>query len=161
MMAGRLWRWLREDVWEIPFRRYAALLLAAALTAAAVWGGLRLGEQDRSCAKGVTRPGNSDDCVGVSVTAYDFGQPRFAQVIRAVDRENRRLAAGRYVTVALLEPFTTSDPDSVNDTLHELQGAYLAQYRANHEATHETPTSGSSWPTPAATGGTGRTWSTG
>ncbi|MFE9097865.1 ABC transporter substrate-binding protein [Streptomyces sp. NPDC007264] len=138
-MAGRLWRWLREDVWEIPFRRYAALLLAAVLTAAAVWGGLRLGEQDRSCAEGVVRPGDSDDCVGVSATAYDFGQPRFTRVIRAVDRENDRLTAGRYVTVALFEPFTASDPDSVNDTLHELQGAYLAQYHANHEATGETP----------------------
>ncbi|MCN9241267.1 hypothetical protein NGF19_10790 [Streptomyces sp. RY43-2] len=138
-MAARLWRWLREDVWEIRFRRYVALLLAAALVAAGVWGGLRLTREDRSCATGVTRPQGSNDCVGVSTTAYDFKQHRFTAAADAIDRENRRLKPGSYVTVALLLPFTTSAPASLNDTLHELQGAYLAQYQVNHEPTGEYP----------------------
>jgi ABC-type branched-subunit amino acid transport system substrate-binding protein len=138
-MAARLWRWLREDIWEIRFRRYVALLLAAALAAVAVWGGLRLTEENRSCAAGVARPQDSDDCVGVSTTAYDFGQSRYTPTVRAIDRENRRLEAGSYVTVALLLPFTASAPASLSDILHELQGAYLAQYQANHEVTDESP----------------------
>ncbi|OIK00106.1 ABC transporter substrate-binding protein [Streptomyces colonosanans] len=138
-MAARPWRWLREDVWEIRFRRYVALLLAATLVAAAVWGGLRLAREDRSCATGVAHPKGSGDCVGVSTTAYDFGQPRFTATARAIDRENHRLKPGSYVTVALLLPFTTSAPASLNDTLHELQGAYLAQYQANHGSTGEFP----------------------
>ncbi|MEU8585689.1 hypothetical protein AB0C59_01550 [Streptomyces sp. NPDC048664] len=138
-MAARWWRWLREDVWEIRFRRYVALLLTAVVLAAAVLAVLRLAQEDRSCAEGVARPEGSDDCVGVSTTAYDFGVPQFAPTARAVDRENSRLKPGSYVTVALFEPFTETDPDSVDDTVHELQGAYLAQYRANHDSTGQTP----------------------
>ncbi|MCW7946106.1 hypothetical protein AAW14_29955 [Streptomyces hygroscopicus] len=138
-MAVRLWRWLREDVWEIRFRRYVALLLAAALVAVGAWGGLRLTQEDRSCARGVAHPEGSNDCVGVATTAYDFGQPRLTATVQAIDRENRRLKSGSYVTVALLLPFTSSAPASLNDILHELQGAYLAQYQANHAPTEESP----------------------
>ncbi|GHK00289.1 hypothetical protein SY2F82_20860 [Streptomyces sp. Y2F8-2] len=138
MMAARWWTWLREDVWEIRFRRYAALLLAAVLVAGTAWAVVTYVGRQPSCAPGVARL-DGGDCVGVSTTAYDFGQRRFADVVKAVYRENDRLKSGSYVTVALFEPFTASDPDSVDDTLHELQGAYLAQYRANHDATGETP----------------------
>ncbi|MFF6997978.1 hypothetical protein ACFY93_23870 [Streptomyces sp. NPDC008313] len=136
---ARVWRWLREDVWEIRFRRYLALLVVAALAAVAVWGGRTLAQEDRSCAPGVVRPEGSGECVGVSATAYDFGRPRLAQAVAAIDRENRSLKAGSYVSVALFEPFTTTDTDNMNDVLHELQGAYLAQYRANHDSNDQTP----------------------
>lgn len=138
-MAARLWGWLREDVWEIRFRRYMALLVTAVLVAAAVWGGLELAKEDRSCAKGVARPEGSDDCVGVSTTAYDFGRSQFSDTVRAIDRENRSLKPGSYVTVALYLPFTTSAPGSLGDIQHQLQGAYLAQYQANHDVTGQTP----------------------
>ncbi|MFF3516328.1 hypothetical protein [Streptomyces sp. NPDC002573] len=138
-MAARLWRWLREDVWEIRFRRYVALLLTAVVVAAAVWSGLVMTKDDRSCAPGVSRPQNSDDCVGVSTTAYDFGRAPFSATVRAIDRENRRLKPGSYVTVALFLPFTASAPASLNDIQHQLQGAYLAQYQANHDTTDQSP----------------------
>ncbi|MEU6098456.1 ABC transporter substrate-binding protein [Streptomyces sp. NPDC047079] len=138
-MAARLWRWLREDVWEIRFRRYVALLLAALVVAAAVWLGLVMTREDRSCAPGVARPEGSSDCVGVSATAYDFGRSRFTETVRAIDRENHRLKPGGYVTVALFLPFTASAPASLNDIQHQLQGAYLAQYQANHDTDDQSP----------------------
>ncbi len=64
---------------------------------------------------------------------------QFADTVRAIHRENARLAPGSYVTVALLEPFTATDADNLGDVLHELQGAYLAQYQANHDTTDLKP----------------------
>ncbi|MFE6287938.1 hypothetical protein [Streptomyces sp. NPDC057877] len=140
MARVNLWgEWLREGVWEIPLRRYLALLLAAALVVGVAFVARALTRDDRSCAPGVERPEGSDDCVGVSTTAYDFGREEFTETIRAIDRENRSLKPGSYVTVAMLAPFTATDRDNVNDTLHELQGAYLAQYQANHESNGQTP----------------------
>ncbi|MEU8978865.1 ABC transporter substrate-binding protein [Streptomyces sp. NPDC048309] len=130
---ARLWRWLREDVWEIRFRRYVAVTLAAVLVALGVWGGMTATKVDRSCAPGVVQPKGSDECVGVSWTTYAFGRPQFAETVQAINRENHRLQPGSYVTVALLEPFTATDADNLGDVLHELQGAYLAQYQANHD----------------------------
>ncbi|MFC3576938.1 ABC transporter substrate-binding protein [Streptomyces yaanensis] len=138
-MPARLGTWLREDIWEIRFRRYVALFLAAALVSGAVWGGLRLTEEDRSCAPGVAHPEDSHDCVGVSATAYDFGRSQYTDTARAIARENQRLKAGGYVTVALFLPFTTSAPSSLGNLQHQLQGAYLAQYQANHDTTGQSP----------------------
>ncbi|MGA6200671.1 hypothetical protein [Streptomyces avermitilis] len=132
---ARVWTWLREDVWEIRFRRYVALALAAVLVSLGVWGGMTATKENRSCAPGVVRPRGSQECVGVSWTTYAFGRPQFADTVRAIHRENARLKPGSYVTVALLEPFTATDADNLGDVLHELQGAYLAQYQANHDST--------------------------
>ncbi len=152
MARGGLWTWLREDVWEIPLRRYLALLLTAALVTGGWFGVGALAKEDRSCARGVEKPEDSDECVGVSTTDYDFGRPRLRDVISAIDRENRSLKPGSYVTVALLEPFTASDPDNLGDVLHEVQGAYLAQYRANHESNGQSPAIRLVLANPGATG---------
>ncbi|MEU0334029.1 hypothetical protein [Streptomyces sp. NPDC006193] len=131
--------WLREGVWEIPLRRYTALLAAAALVAGLVSAARVLLHEDRSCAPGVTRPEGSDECVGVATGTYDFGQSRLRDVVRAIGRENARLKPGGQVTVALMLPYTSTSPTNLNDIRHQLQGAYLAQYRANHEANGERP----------------------
>ncbi|CAL9489583.1 hypothetical protein SUDANB105_03190 [Streptomyces sp. enrichment culture] len=138
-MRRGFWVWLREHVWEIPLRRYLALLLSAALVAGLALAVRAVTREDPSCAPGVVRLEGSDECVGVSTTAYDFGQPRLRELLRAIDRENRSLKEGGYVTVALLEPFTATDRDTVNHVLHQLQGTYLAQYQANHSANGQTP----------------------
>ncbi|CCK28286.1 hypothetical protein BN159_3907 [Streptomyces davaonensis JCM 4913] len=152
MARGGLWTWLREDVWEIPLRRYLALLLTAALVTGGWFGVSALAKEDRSCARGVEKPEDSDECVGVSTTDYDFGRPQLRDVISAIDRENRSLKPGSYVTVALLEPFTASDADNLGDVLHEVQGAYLAQYRANHESNGQSPAIRLVLANPGATG---------
>ncbi|WP_328873078.1 hypothetical protein OHT76_24905 [Streptomyces sp. NBC_00287] len=152
-MARRgVWVWLREDVWEIPLRRYLALLVTAALVTGGWFGVSALAQDDRSCAPGVVRPEGSDECVGVSTSDYAFDRPQLRDVVEAIDRENRSLKAGSYVTVALLEPFTASDPDNLGDVLHEMQGAYLAQYRANHESNGQSPAIRLVLANPGATG---------
>ncbi|MFF8725687.1 ABC transporter substrate-binding protein [Streptomyces sp. NPDC015171] len=131
--------WIREGVWEIPLRRFLALLVTAALVAGAVFAVRALLHEDRSCAPGVSRPEGSDECVGVAAGAYDFGQPRLRDVVRAIGRENDRLGPGGFVTVALMLPYSSTSPTNLNDIRHQLQGAYLAQYQANHDANGERP----------------------
>ncbi|MFF1402396.1 ABC transporter substrate-binding protein [Streptomyces sp. NPDC058294] len=131
--------WLREGVWEIPLRRYTALLVTLALLAGLGFAVRALLHEDLSCAPGVSRPAGGDECVGVATGPYDFGQPRLRDVVRAIGRENDRLRPGGYVTVALMLPYTSTSPTNQNDIRHQLQGAYLAQYQANHDANGERP----------------------
>ncbi|MFI1360608.1 hypothetical protein ACH4TV_44610 [Streptomyces sp. NPDC020898] len=143
MARTRVGAWLREGVWAIPLRRYLALLVTAALIAGLGFAVRSLTHDDRSCAAGVVRPAGSEECVGVSTTGYFFGRKQLADTVRAIDRENDSLTDGSfkgdYVTVALFEPFTATDADNLGDVLHELQGAYLAQWRANHDSNGEGP----------------------
>jgi hypothetical protein len=131
--------WLREGVWEIPLRRYLALLVTAVLIAGLVVGVRAAFHDDRSCAPGVARPEGGDECVGVATTAFDFGHPQLRDTVRAIARENARLKAGSYVTVAVMLPYTATAAASLADIQHELQGAYLGQYQANHDSTGQSP----------------------
>ncbi|MFG3025912.1 hypothetical protein ACGFZQ_46770 [Streptomyces sp. NPDC048254] len=131
--------WVREGVWEIPLRRYLALLVTAGLIAGLVVGVRLALHDDRSCAPGVARPEDSDECVGVATTAFDFGHPQLTDTVRAIARENARLKAGSYVTVAVMLPYTATAAANLADIQHELQGAYLAQYQANHDSNGESP----------------------
>ncbi|MFE0451050.1 hypothetical protein ACFW2D_07140 [Streptomyces sp. NPDC058914] len=144
-------RWLRE-VWEIRLYRYVALLVTAALVAGLFFAVRAVTQEDRSCAPGVSRPEGSDECVGVTSTAYDFGRPRLRQAVRAIDRENDRLEAGSYVTVALMLPYTATTPSTLSDILHEVQGAYLAQWQANHSSNGQAPAIRLVLANPGATG---------
>ncbi|WP_037674520.1 hypothetical protein [Streptomyces griseus] len=150
-MGSRAVRWLR-DVWQIRLYRYVALLVAAALVAGGFFGIRALAREDRSCAAGVDRPEGDDECVGVATEAYDFGQGRLREVVRAIGRENDRLKAGSYVTVALMLPYTASNPSTVSDILHETQGAYLAQWQANHDSNGQSPAIRLVLANPGATG---------
>ncbi|MGV9756391.1 ABC transporter substrate-binding protein [Streptomyces tricolor] len=131
--------WIREGVWEIPLRRYTALVLAAVLVAGLAVAVRAVLRDDPSCGPGVARPEGGDECVGVATGPYDFGQSRLRDVVRAIGRENDRLKPGGFVTVALLLPYTTASSTSLNDIRHQLMGAYLAQYQANHEANGQRP----------------------
>ncbi|MEU8975457.1 ABC transporter substrate-binding protein [Streptomyces monashensis] len=133
--------WLREGVWEIPLRRFLALLLAAALVTGLVFAVRVLAHDDRSCAPGVSRPQHSAECVGVATGPgpYDFGQDRLTDAVKSIARENARLKPGNYVTVALMLPYTSTSPTMLNDIQHQLQGAYLAQYQANHDSNGQSP----------------------
>ncbi|MGW2745122.1 hypothetical protein [Streptomyces sp. NPDC001450] len=144
--------WVRESVWEIPLRRYLALLLTAALVTGLVFAGRALMHEDRSCAPGVSRPQDSDECVGVATGSYDFGHAQLKDVVRAMARENDRLKPGSYVTVALMLPYSSTSATNLNDIQHQLQGAFLAQYRANHESNGEAPAIRLVLANPGATG---------
>ncbi|MFI5689613.1 hypothetical protein [Streptomyces sp. NPDC051636] len=144
--------WVREGVWEIPLRRYLALLVTTALLVGLVFAVRTLAHDDRSCAPGVVRPEGSDECVGVASNAYDFGRPQLKDAVKAIDRENRRLRSGSYVTVAVMLPYTSTAPSSLADIQHQLQGAYLAQYQANHAANAMVPAIRLVLANPGATG---------
>ncbi|MXM62497.1 hypothetical protein GR925_03280 [Streptomyces sp. HUCO-GS316] len=152
MMARGLGGWLRESVWEIPLRRCLALLLGLALVTGLFFTVRALAHDDRSCAPGVVRPENSEECVGVATTAYDFGHPQLRDAVQAIDRENDRLRPGSYVTVALMLPYTATTPSTLSDIQHELQGAYLAQYEANHSSNGQSPAIRLVLASPGATG---------
>ncbi|WP_432134346.1 MULTISPECIES: hypothetical protein [unclassified Streptomyces] len=150
-MGRGVLRWLRE-VWEIRLYRYVALLVAAGLVAGGVVALRAILDEDRSCAPGVARPEGSDECVGVSSTAYDFGRPQMRDAVTAIARENGRLKEGSYVTVALMLPYTSTTASTLRDVQHELQGAYLAQWQANHRANGQSPAIRLVLANPGATG---------
>ncbi|MFF6778614.1 hypothetical protein ACFY8W_34405 [Streptomyces sp. NPDC012637] len=95
--------------------------------------------ENRSCAAGVERPQGSAECVGVNGDGFDFRVPELAEVAGLIGRENASLKPGQYATVAVLLPLTSPDPGMRVKVLHEVQGAYARQYRANHESNSETP----------------------
>ncbi|MFD9240479.1 hypothetical protein ACFV0D_00790 [Streptomyces sp. NPDC059556] len=120
-------------------------LVASVVTAAVVLGlgGYAVARittpEDRSCAAGVERPEGSGECVGVNGDGHAFGIPELAEVARAIGAENAALEPGEYATVAVLLPLTSTDSGMRVKVLHEVQGAYAYQYRANHESNSETP----------------------
>ncbi|MFI2436854.1 ABC transporter substrate-binding protein [Streptomyces sp. NPDC018693] len=144
-------RGLRE-IWAIRLYRYVALLVVAGMITGGYFGVRAVLEEDRSCAPGVVRPENSDECVGVASTVFDFGRPQLRDAVRAVVRENGRLEKGSYVTVALALPYTSTTASTLRDIQHELQGAYLAQWQANHRANGQHPAIRLVLANPGATG---------
>lgn len=124
--------------WPLHVVRRVALATAAAVTlVGALWLGVGwLQERQARCADGVVEQGPGDECVGVSDGSYVFA-PHLDAVSAKIEAENRRVLANAdkepYVSVAYFTSFTTtaSDSNSAEGVRHELQGAYLAQYRHN------------------------------
>lgn len=123
--------WMRWP-WNAVFGALALVLVAGGITWVA-W------PADTSCAPGVRRVGVDGACVGVSDGSYHFndGLARVANLIR---QENDAVVGdGRtYVSIIYLMPLDpgphdTYTPDSVR---HEVQGAYAAQWQANHTGTY-------------------------
>lgn len=84
------------------------------------------------CGDGVTRM--NGECIGVTDGSYSFNA-EYDQVTAEIKAENDVAAASRHaVTIALLEPFTVTDTTALNvdQVRNELEGAYTAQWRANH-----------------------------
>lgn len=96
--------------------------------------------EDRSCAPGVARPQDSEECVGVATAGdgYDFANADLSLVASAIGRENAALKEGEYATIALLLPLTSTDKGLREKMRHELQGAFAQQYQANRR-NNETP----------------------
>ncbi|MCY0925368.1 branched-chain amino acid ABC transporter substrate-binding protein [Streptomyces sp. H27-H1] len=124
--------------WPLHVVRRVALAVAAAVAlVAALWLGVGwLQDRQARCADGVVEQGPDDECVGVSDGSYVFA-PHLDAVSRKIEVENRRVLANAdkepYVSVAYFTSFTTTagDSNSAEGVRHELQGAYLAQYRHN------------------------------
>ncbi|MEK8143766.1 hypothetical protein NKH18_22460 [Streptomyces sp. M10(2022)] len=65
--------------------------------------------------------------------------PQLGPVARAISLENAGLRAGSFATVALLLPLTSTEASIRTKVLREVQGAFVAQYRANHASNDEVP----------------------
>ncbi|MFE7352348.1 hypothetical protein ACFU8Q_03870 [Streptomyces sp. NPDC057543] len=132
---------LRYRVWYTARQKVVTTVVAGALLVTSGWYGIgRLtAPEDRSCAKGVERPPGSDECIGISGDGYDFGRSKLTVVAAAIARENATLKPGRYATVALLLPLTSTDEAMQTKMRRELQGAFAAQYRANHLSNEQVP----------------------
>ncbi|MFJ9343135.1 branched-chain amino acid ABC transporter substrate-binding protein [Streptomyces sp. NPDC101733] len=132
--------------WPLHVVRRVVLATAAAVVlVAALWFGVGwLQDRQARCADGVVEMGPGDECVGVSDGSYVFAQDLDA-VSGKIEEENRRVLANAdkepYVSVAYFTSFTgtAEDSNSAEGVRHELQGAYLAQYRHNQGDLAATP----------------------
>ncbi|MFB6838235.1 hypothetical protein [Streptomyces sp. NPDC056361] len=133
--------WLRRHLYWTPRQKFLTwIVVSAVVVGAGSYVGLRIAKpENRSCATGVERPAGTDECVGVNGDGYDFRVSYLTEIAGAVGRENAALKDGEYATVAVLLPMTSTDAGMRTKVLHELQGAYAYQYRANHASNSETP----------------------
>ncbi|MCM2576930.1 ABC transporter substrate-binding protein [Streptomyces meridianus] len=105
----------------------------------ALAGGLLWWLFSTSCADGVRRVGADGQCVGVTDGEYHFTQ-NLGKISELILKENRSVEQEEakhgtaYVSVVYLMPMMPDEKDSntVDSLRHELQGAYAAQYDANH-----------------------------
>ncbi|GLY83223.1 hypothetical protein [Actinoallomurus iriomotensis] len=127
-----LWMWFNANrLRQIVSAATAVVVVAALIVAVCVTV-----SRSRMCAPGVRHVG--DECVGVSPGSYVFAPP-LAEVEKVISRENDAVAKKPHVTIALLMPLTDANPNAQAEILHAVQGAYVAQYRANHEQNDEGP----------------------
>lgn len=133
------WRPTRPMVRKAAYA--LALLLVLGVAVPAVW----LWQRDDGpvrCAEGVVERGPLEECVGVTDgrTRDAFGDDRrLDRVLAKIGALNEEVAERStkkgvdYATVAYMTSFTVEkdDTNSRESVRRELQGAYLAQYRAN------------------------------
>ncbi|MGX1883651.1 ABC transporter substrate-binding protein [Streptomyces sp. NPDC055287] len=131
--------WWRRVFWFTPLRKGMTVLLVLAVVAGLSYAGYRIAHPDLSCAEGVSRPEEGAECVGVSGDGYAFEVPALKEVVAAIRKENQGLKAGEYATVAVMLPLTSTDSGMRTKVLHELQGAFLQQYAANHDSNEQVP----------------------
>ncbi|WPB88950.1 ABC transporter substrate-binding protein [Streptomyces malaysiensis] len=91
-------------------------------------------ERRARCGDGVVKMGDDHECVGVTDGSFIFAD-HLKSVEDKIKKENDLLAehGEKYVSVAYMTSFTLTDDDSNSEesVRHELEGAYLAQYRHN------------------------------
>ncbi|MEU4211052.1 ABC transporter substrate-binding protein [Streptomyces sp. NPDC026206] len=122
-------------------RLYRALMIAALAVLLGVVGFVMVKElvtDDQSCADGVTKRGAEAECTGVTDGRFPFAAP-LAQVSQRIKAENDSVAGKSPATVALMIPMISDNPAEQREFTEQVQGAYLAQYRANHEGNGQRP----------------------
>ncbi|GAA1123639.1 ABC transporter substrate-binding protein [Streptomyces javensis] len=91
-------------------------------------------ERRARCGDGVVKMGDDRECVGVTDGSYTFAD-HLGPVEKKIKAENELVEkhGDKYVSVAYMTSFTLTEDDSNSEesVRHELEGAYLAQYRHN------------------------------
>jgi hypothetical protein len=140
-LFARTFRRFRNWVTLTPLRAGAAIVVAVGLVGSAGIGTHRWAAAGRHraqhrawqlqhCSDGILRFGR--DCVGVTDGSFMFAGPQLSLVERAIRQQNNSVSGVPHATIALLLPLTDPNPVTRDEILHEVQGAYAAQYRANH-----------------------------
>jgi hypothetical protein len=124
--------------------RFGALIATAVLAASAiaVSGVVLINSLATSCGDGVRHHGALDECVGLTDGSFVFREEyRHVENLIRAENEFVRQKNSLHVTVVWFEPMTLTDPDSTDavSVMHRLQGAYLAQHRANHPPEGQRP----------------------
>lgn len=97
---------------------------------------------DHSCGTGVEKRGGDTDCTGVTDGSYHFTAELGPVSDRIAEANSRIVSSGKpYATIALMIPMTPAPEDRAGrvQVVREVQGAYLAQYRANRKGSEEPP----------------------
>ncbi|MCQ4040679.1 ABC transporter substrate-binding protein [Streptantibioticus rubrisoli] len=130
---------MRYGSWG-PLTRWLAATVALVALLAAGWGVYLVLRPDLSCGPGVVKRGPAHECTGVSDGRVSFGRylDQVTDRIRA-ENDSPAVARGPHVTVAMMVPMSSTGPADQQQVLHEVQGAYLAQYRANHDDNGRAP----------------------
>ncbi|MER8041447.1 ABC transporter substrate-binding protein [Streptomyces sp. NPDC094032] len=117
-----------------------ALVIASAAVLLTIGGYLAYGwwAPDPTCATGVEKQGPLEECVGVTDGGYVFTEA-LRQVTGRIKAENDDVAGKSPATVALMIPMISDNPAQQREYVEQVQGAYLAQYRANHKANNKQP----------------------
>jgi ABC-type branched-subunit amino acid transport system substrate-binding protein len=123
--------WLYEHLWATLLRRIVSCTLAVLLGFGTYGLVAWLTEEARSCADGVIESGG--ECIGVNGSGYAFGVPEIAPVADRIAEENRRIEKRPHVTVAMMLPLQPESKAERKQLRSDLQGAFLAQYRAHRE----------------------------
>lgn len=121
--------WLYRKLWANRLRKAVTVTGATALVVAVGVAGPAVVNRLDRCAEGVYE--SDDECIGVNGSGYDFGTPLIHQVSRAIADENARVDGKPHVTVAMMLPLQPKGRAGAEQLRSDLQGAYLAQYRAN------------------------------
>jgi ABC-type branched-subunit amino acid transport system substrate-binding protein len=120
--------------WRILTPHGLAILVTVLVTVAAAlhW----IGDQ-RTCAPGVMRRG--PECIGVTDGSHHFEKEDLAGVLGKIKTENDLVERGSepYVSIAYLVSLSQDERDkaAAEGLRHQLQGAHLAQLRANRTET--------------------------
>ncbi|MEU0273000.1 ABC transporter substrate-binding protein [Streptomyces sp. NPDC006307] len=82
------------------------------------------------------------ECIGVSDGGGTPFMDDLAEVMKRVKEENDRIDGQPHVTIALMIPMTSDHEPVRRQILHEVQGAYIAQYFANGATASEKQSGG-------------------
>ncbi|MET7617788.1 hypothetical protein [Streptomyces sp. NPDC005408] len=122
-----------------PLTKAVALFVTLVVLGTAAWAGYRVFGPDASCGQGVEKRGpGKGECTGVTDGSHAFA-PNLKEVSARIKAENDRIKGEPYVSIAVMLPMDPTQSFEQQKTLHEVQGAYLAQYRANHESNSKKP----------------------
>ncbi|QNP61940.1 hypothetical protein [Streptomyces genisteinicus] len=123
-----------------PLTKAVALLGALVVLGGAAWIAFAVFGPDPSCGEGIEErgPEGREECTGVTDGGFVFAD-NLAAVSARIKAENDRIRDEPHVSVAVMLPMTATQPFEQEKTLHEVQGAYLAQYRANHDSNSKKP----------------------